>query len=48
MSSGTHALEQDGVLDDVWRVCGDGRVTMCSSRWEDGQHVVVVVADPCY
>jgi salicylate hydroxylase len=34
--SGERVLEQYGVLEDVWRVCGDSRVTMYFCRWEDG------------
>jgi salicylate hydroxylase len=36
MPSGARVLEQYGVLEEVWRVCGDSRVTMYFCRWVDG------------
>jgi hypothetical protein len=34
--SSARVLGQYGVLEDVWRVCGDRRMTTNFRRWEDG------------
>jgi salicylate hydroxylase len=36
MPSGTRVLEQYGVLDDVFKICGDRSMTMIYRRWQDG------------
>lgn len=36
MPSGTRVLEQYGVLDEVFKRCGDRSMTMIYRRWQDG------------
>ena len=36
MPSGTRVLQHLGLLDEVWRVCGDRKPVVNWRRWEDG------------
>lgn len=40
MPSGIRVLQKYGVLEDVWKLCGDRSPTMIYRRWKDGNVIL--------